>query len=544
MENYKINPDGIKPKQDGEDNSLLVQKDYADKYATTTLSIEKITEKLKPIREEVLSYYNQTIRFDKRKSSYQFKSFPKVWRRQTDGINKILSQRESVITIPVGGGKSLITIEALKHLLKKGEKCLILCELNKLDEWARDCQIEEVDHLVDIINHDAITGLFKITTDKRKRKTFTKSTNGKNGNLWKNNYNYIIVDEVTNFKNKSNRGLALKKFIKDKEIEFRVMLTGTPYYTGIKDIWGILANTTEHPLQKITSEEFEFYWHYTKSNNEEDLAIKKKRQNFLKSLFLPSLFCKTFKDYPEDQQPPKYEIILVPLEPTEGFKHKCISIMKNAKTAKFESNGKMSLVDTAVMNMRIEASKWKQGFVSNLIENNPEEKYFIASSYNKDVLDKMEEEYSTTAYTGKTSKNKRKEIIKSFTDGNEVVFLGNLKTTSKGMSVLQNQCKNLIIVSVPHEAGMLEQIIGRLVRPREDNSPLGDEPVKIYFPFIKAFDYMGRKINIEEAKFSILMARAREMMELTGSEIAGQIGEAFDFVDTTTEVVAQIINKM
>ena len=156
----------------------------------------------------------------------------------------------------------------------------------------------------------------------------------------------------------------------------------------------------------------------------------------------------------------------------------------------------------------------------------------------------MEEEYSTTAYTGKTSKNKRKEIIKSFTDGNEVVFLGNLKTTSKGMSVLQNQCKNLIIVSVPHEAGMLEQIIGRLVRPREDNSPLGDEPVKIYFPFIKAFDYMGRKINIEEAKFSILMARAREMMELTGSEIAGQIGEAFDFVDTTTEVVAQIINKM
>ena len=112
LENYKINPDGIKPKQDGEDNSLLVQKDYADKYATTTLSIEKITEKLKPIREEVLSYYNQTIRFDKRKSSYQFKSFPKVWRRQTDGINKILSQRETVITIPVGGGKSLITIEA------------------------------------------------------------------------------------------------------------------------------------------------------------------------------------------------------------------------------------------------------------------------------------------------------------------------------------------------------------------------------------------------------------------------------------------------
>lgn len=524
----------------------LVKKEYETKEGQMYLSIPKIEIKLQSIVKDTAQYYKD-ISFDKRLREYSFMSKPKVWQKQIDGIDKVLTQREVFLTLPVGAGKSLIAMYCANRLVGAGKRCLILCQKNKVSDWERDSKAEGAGKFTDVINHDAITTLFNtsytISSGKNtKRKSLTRKTTGKFGKLWANDYDYIIVDEVTDFKNKSNRGLCLKKFMELKNIPHRVFLTGTPYYTGIKDIWGMLSNCTNHPLSKLSADEFEFYWNYQANNSPKSKADKKKRQDLLKSLFLSSLFCKTFLDYPQDQQPPKFVIKMIPLEPPQGFINDCIKHIKKAKEVKVQTGANtFKLVDTSITNMRISAAKWKVNWVKNWIDQNPDKKVFPVSTWNVGVLNDLSNEFDTPIYKGGINQKERDKLVNDFVDGHYDVFLGNMQSTAMGMSDLQNVCDNMIIMNVPHQAGMLEQLIGRLVRPRKEGSPLKDDEVTIWIPYFTGFKIEGKNLSVEEDKFRILQIRAGESQEITGAGIIEKIGEAFEFEDSTYKQVKELI---
>lgn len=519
----------------------LVKKEYETKEGQMYLSIPKIDIKLQLIVKDTIQYYKD-ITFDKRINEYSFQSQPTVWQKQIDGIDKVLSQREVFLTLPVGAGKSLIAMYCANRLVGAGKRCLILCQKNKISDWQRDSKSEGVGKFTDVINHDAITTLF--TIGKTKRKTFTKKITGKFAKLWANDYDYIIVDEVTDFKNKSNRGLCLKKFMEMKGIKHRVFLTGTPYYTGIKDIWGMLSNCTNHPLSKLSVDEFEFYWNYQANNEQASKEAKKKRQDLLKSLFLPSLFCKTFLDYPQDQQPPKFIIKMIPLEPPEGYIIKCKYFIKKAKEVKIQTGANtFKLVDTSIVNMRIAAAKFKVDWVKNWIDQNKDKKVFPVSTWNVGVLNDLSDEFQIPIYKGGINQKERRQLVDNFVDGEYDIFLGNMQSTAMGMSDLQNVCNNMIIMNVPHQAGMLEQLIGRLVRPRKIGSLLQDEVVTIWIPYFTGFKIGNKTLSVEEDKFRILQIRAGESQEITGAGIIEKIGEAFDFEDSTVRQVKELIDN-
>ena len=527
----------------------LVKKDWTATSFGVSLSLEKIADKLSVLAPEIAQYFKE-ISFDKRQSNYDIKSFPKILDRQLVAIDKILTQKEVLITLPMGGGKSILIVIALKYIITN-KRVLILCEKNKMSDWARDVKKEGIADMVDILNHDGIKSLFSDSYDIasnaskiKKRKSYKENRKGKHSYIWNNNYECLVVDEVTNFKNNSDRGKCLKKFIAKKEIPHLVHLTGTPYYTSIKDIVGMLANCTNHPLGKLRIEEFDYYWNYLSNNSDEAKEAKKKRQEFLKTLFLPSLFCKTFKDFPNDPQPPEVNIQMIPLEPPQNYINRCLGVLKTAKDVTIKTGeATTKVVNTSVSAMRIEAAKHKLEWVHNYIRENPNKKVFIVSNWNVDVLDSLSKELNLPVYKGAMKKGEGERMIEGFSSPDNKIFLGNIASVGKGVDGLQNTCYTIILLNVPHEAGALGQVIARAERPRGINSQLGDKPVEVLLLYFTAFSVNGKRLSVEEDKFKVLQVRAREMLELTGSAIAEKLGEAFDFEDSTAITIKSILEN-
>ncbi|OED35029.1 hypothetical protein AB832_06580 [Flavobacteriaceae bacterium (ex Bugula neritina AB1)] len=162
---------------------------------------------------------------------------------QLFAYNHIVNKKHSALFLDMGLGKTIITLTAIAELrsFKLIEKVLIICPLRVANTvWQQEAK--KWFHTSDI-NVVICTGSKANREKKIKQEADVYLVNRENTNwiveqIEKKviSFDMIVIDESTSFKNyNSKRFLALKKILKD--IEYRVILTGTPSPNGYMDLW-------------------------------------------------------------------------------------------------------------------------------------------------------------------------------------------------------------------------------------------------------------------------------------------------------------------
>ena len=161
---------------------------------------------------------------------------------QTRAIEWCLNHPRCGLFLPMGAGKTVITLTAIANLKKSGEvnKVLIIAPI-RVARTTWPAEIEKWDHTKNL-TYSVVDGDVKKRTRAleqdsdiyiigKEQVVWLCETVGKN---WP--FDMVVVDELSTFKNnQSQRFKALKKVA--KKFKRFIGLTGTPAPRGIPDLW-------------------------------------------------------------------------------------------------------------------------------------------------------------------------------------------------------------------------------------------------------------------------------------------------------------------
>lgn len=159
---------------------------------------------------------------------------------QTKAIDFAITHSKCGLFLPMGAGKTSITLTVMANLIQSGDihKILIIAPVRVAQNTWPD-EIEKWEHTKDL-TYQVLTG----TPAQRLKKLNTPADIyliGKENVTWlvdncKFDFDLVVVDELSTFKNpQSQRFKALKKVT--PKVKRFIGLTGTPAPKGIPDLW-------------------------------------------------------------------------------------------------------------------------------------------------------------------------------------------------------------------------------------------------------------------------------------------------------------------
>lgn len=164
----------------------------------------------------------------------------KLFKHQEEGVKFFLENKKACLFYEMGTGKTFIALESLTRL--KPGKVLIVAPKRVLEYvWKADKEYDLSAHEVTYLNYE------KIARDK---------------NFTKNEWNYIVLDEVHKLKGRTTK--TSRKFsVVCKKAEYVLGLTGTPVANNYSDIYNIYKHTDIKEFM-MSYDEFVYRYYYTK----------------------------------------------------------------------------------------------------------------------------------------------------------------------------------------------------------------------------------------------------------------------------------------
>jgi len=158
---------------------------------------------------------------------------------QRDCRNFILNNPTSLITLDMGLGKTLITLNAIELLKEFAyiDKILLVSFPNILYSWNDEINKFNINLSMQIVEGSPKERLKQLNTNKDiiaisiyNFKWFVEVN--------RNKFNCLIIDESSAFKNPSSvRFKSIKKLLKKQDFKYKILLTGTPNPNTYMDLW-------------------------------------------------------------------------------------------------------------------------------------------------------------------------------------------------------------------------------------------------------------------------------------------------------------------
>lgn len=404
----------------------------------------------------------------------------------------------------VGTGKTLMTLEVLKHLDTKSQ--LIICPRIARFTWeeeiAKWCENGSIVHIYseeDLPTHlDFQFPRYYITTYDLARKNLYNR-------LKYIQFDALVIDEAHKIKTTDSR--QSKAILQDYfyNAQYKIFLSGTPCTKNIVDMYA--------PLSRILPKEFPDFDQFVNEYSNikitpygtEYFGIKNadKLQNILRSKCLIRYKAEeVVKDLPKVT----HQTIYLPQELKLNYNDQ---IKEHYERLYWALNTNRSLANK--MPEGLAAHRRLQGeakvpaaieFLASLIEQGES---IVVFAYHREVIRKLEREISLRitkcgSITGATPDFERQATLKAFKFREIKVLIGQINACGVALNGLQEVSNICVIVEPDWSPAVIEQAIGRLNRIGQT------KPVIVYHLVVKN--------SMDESITSILIRKAKEFKKV------------------------------
>lgn len=380
----------------------------------------------------------------------------KLYRHQKEGIAQMLLIKHTLLAFEQGIGKSITAI-AVSEIIAKyidNHRTLIICPAsckynwrNELIMWGVDATtismydskkkntVVRENERYAIINYDMLKKYHRILASK--------------------GYKHIILDEATAVKNFKSKRYQYTEHIVYAGTPKISMLSGTPIWNRVEDLFGYLK-LTRHQLGRNYHS---FVSRYTESyrNNWGGQTIVKGQNLTELSAKISNLMIRRRKEDCLDLPAKIYTKYY--------FEFDQYSAEYAAYIKKLKRNPDEQAKPTSIHTLNILATKSKIKNIIDAVENILEsgEKIVVFTSYNE-PRKMLEDHFGSRAVTlhGGTPTGDRQPLIDRFTtDPNCTVFIGNMQAAGTGINL--QVAHNVLFCNFPLTVSELMQCIDRCV---------------------------------------------------------------------------------
>lgn len=410
--------------------------------------------------------------------SKNFAYIPRVY--QLECLSYQIEKGSLIIGDDVGLGKTFESI--LYTEVKNKFPCLVLTpssvKYNWKEKWGEI--VDNPNRTISVIesskenNWNADVVIINYDIIGKKQGTGTKvNFNELLGIDWK----MVICDEAHFLKEKkSQRSQAAKKIL-NKDGLIIQFLTGTAIMSKPIEIWNLLCLIGKEKL--ISSDWMQFVTRYCggyrgkfgwvtsgatnilelNSKLRENCYIRREKRDVLKEL--PSVI---------------KQVIQVPITNQKKIDKASEDFIEYVLQTKGEEAADKAMEAehlVALSELRKLAIQGKFKAIEQYIKDwkiGSDEKLLIFGIH-KEPLEKLSTKFKSPLISGGLDSKKKQEVVKEWTSSGGQFLFANIQSAGTGVDGLQKVCSNMIIIELPWRTSDIEQVIGRLDRSGQINTP-------------------------------------------------------------------------
>lgn len=346
--------------------------------------------------------------------------------------------------------------EKWTEIVNNPNRTISVIESSKKNDWDAD---------VVIINYDIIG---------KKQGTGTKVNFPE---LVEKEWKMVICDEAHFLKEKkSQRSQAAKKILNKDDLTVQ-FLTGTAIMSKPIEIWNLLCLIGKQKLIALDWMQFvtrycggykgKFGWVTDGATNilelnrklRENCYIRREKKNVLKELpkvikqviHIPITNQKKIDKANEDF----IEYILQNKgEEAADKAMEAEHLVALSELRKLAVQGKIKAIEQYIKD-------WKTSSNQKL----------LIFGIHKEPLEKLSSKFKSPLISGGINSKKKQDIVKSWVEGGDQFLFANIESAGTGVDGLQKVCSNMIIIELPWRTSDIEQVIGRLDRSGQTDTP-------------------------------------------------------------------------
>lgn len=346
--------------------------------------------------------------------------------------------------------------EKWTEIVNNPNRTISVIESSKKNDWDAD---------VVIINYDIIG---------KKQGTGTKVNFPE---LVEKEWKMVICDEAHFLKEKkSQRSQAAKKILNKDDLTVQ-FLTGTAIMSKPIEIWNLLCLIGKQKLIALDWMQFvtrycggykgKFGWVTDGATNilelnrklRENCYIRREKKNVLKELpkvikqviHIPITNQKKIDKANEDF----IEYVLQNKgEEAAGKAMEAEHLVALSELRKLAVQGKIKAIEQYIKD-------WKTSSNQKL----------LIFGIHKEPLEKLSSKFKSPLISGGINSKKKQDIVKSWVEGGDQFLFANIESAGTGVDGLQKVCSNMVIIELPWRTSDIEQVIGRLDRSGQTDTP-------------------------------------------------------------------------